>query len=258
MSQYESNQGTSDKSRYEFGSILVKSAKLRMILDEIRQIDLAEIEHLSFAIVGEAGTGKAMMAEYLQKTLYKTKSTIVKKAVEKASELGQTPCIFTTSTQNWVQLRSEVQNHNLKVIVMPTLRERKQDLGDLADFFLKVVSLMNGRPQLKLTEKALEMISQYSWPGQFYEFEAVLEAAHETALKSSSQLMLEPQHLNLNRMPQTFDVTVGMKLEEIERNFILQTLYFVHQNRTKAAEILGISIRTLRNKINQYRGEGYL
>lgn len=243
---------------YEFGSILTKSPKLKMILDELAQIENTKSARLSFAIVGEAGTGKSMMAQHIQKIIFKNAVVPFIKGTEKASELPAGAKIFTVSTQNWVQLRSEIQDENLKVIVMPSLKERKQDLADLADFFLKVLSLMNGRPQVKLTEKAAEMLIQYNWPGQFYEFESVLEAAYEMSLKTSSQLLLEPQHLSLNKMPQSFEVSVGMKLDEIERNFILQTLYFVHQNRTKAAEILGISIRTLRNKINQYRQEGYL
>ena len=250
MSQYE--------SQYEFGSVVVKSPKLKLILDELRQVVLPVRPGLSFVIVGEAGCGKNTMAQFIQKTIYKNQDVVIERNVSQISEIKKSSVIITTSQQNWINLKGELQTETAKVIFMPTLKERKLDLIDLAEFFLKVLSLMSGRPQLKLTEKAAEMILQYNWPGQFYEFEAILESAYETALKNSSQLLLEPQHLNINKLPQTLDVNVGMKLEEIERNFILQTLYFVHQNRTKAAEILGISIRTLRNKINQYRQEGYL
>ena len=245
-------------SQHEFGSIVVKSAKLILILEELSLIDLAKTPNISFAIVGEAGCGKSTMAEFIQKSIYKNKDILIQKNVTQASEVKQIPSILTTSTQNWIKLRGDLQTDQLKVIMMPTLKERKVDLLALADFFLQVLSLMNGRPQLKLTDKASEMIVQYNWPGQFHEFEAILESAYETCLQTSTQHLLEPQHLNINKLPQILDVNVGMKLEEIERNFILQTLYFVHQNRTKAAEILGISIRTLRNKINQYRQEGYL
>lgn len=245
-------------SNYELGSIIVKSPKLISVLEEIAQIDAIQNPKVCFAIVGEAGTGKSTMAQYIQQNVFKSHQVQIVKSVQKASDVSSNTKIFTILSERWSQLQNELQNENLRVIVMPSLKDRKQDLAELADFFLKVLSLMNGRPQLKLTEKAVEMIVQYSWPGQFHEFETSLEAASEIALKTSTQLLLEPHHFNLNKMPQTFDVSVGMKLEDIERNFILQTLYFVHQNRTKAAEILGISIRTLRNKINQYRQEGYL
>ncbi len=244
-------------SQYEYGSIAIQSPKLKLIIDELNLIDLSITPNISFAIVGESGCGKSTMAQYIQNKIYKNKEISIFKNVSQASEVLKRPVILTTSNQNWINLRNELHTEQLKVIVMPTLKERKFDLLNLADFFLQVLSLMNGRPHLKLTEKAAEMILQYSWPGQFYEFESILESAFETSM-SNKAVALEPQYLNINRLPQTLEVNVGMKLDEIERSFILQTLYFVHQNRTKAAEILGISIRTLRNKINQYRQEGYL
>ncbi len=71
-------------------------------------------------------------------------------------------------------------------------------------------------------------------------------------------ICLNTNHIVLNLPTKELEFTIGQKLDEVERKYILQTLYFVHQNRTRAADILGISIRTLRNKINQYREEGYL
>lgn len=244
-------------SRYEFGSIQVQSPQMKLIIDELSQIDLNQAAQTTFIIVGETGTGKNTMAQFIRKTLFKSKDILIQRNINLASEISHEAKIVTTSNQTWIKLRNEFQRENCRVVSMPTLKERKKDLLDLADFFLQVLSLMNSRPQLKLTEKASEMILQYGWPGQFYEFESTLEAAYEVAVKNES-LVLEPQHLSMNKLPQNLELNIGMKLEEIERNFILQTLYFVHQNRTKAAEILGISIRTLRNKINQYRMEGFL
>ena len=140
------------------------------------------------------------------------------------------------------------------MIAMPSLSDRRLDLQALAEFFLQVLSLMHNRPKVKLTEKALEKILQYGWPGQFYEFEEILENAFVLAMNG----LIEPEYLTMGPLSVEVGVPTGMKLDELERKYILQTLYFVHQNRTKAAEILGISIRTLRNKINQYRVEGYL
>ena len=117
---------------------------------------------------------------------------------------------------------------------------------------------MNNKKILKLTDKALEKLLQYNWPGQLSELESVLEEAYHFAHQNLSQLTIEPEHIELTLPLPESTFSIGQKLDEVERKYILQTLYFVHQNRTKAAEILGISIRTLRNKINQYREEGYL
>ena len=243
---------------YEYGSIQVESPKMKAIIDEVTQISQMQNSNLSFIIVGEVGSGKTTMAQYILKNIFKNQFTEIYENIIDSSEVKHKPAIITVQQNNWNEVKSDFSNSDFRLISMPSLKERKVDLVALADFFIQVISLMNGKPTYKLTEKAYEMILQYNWPGQFYEFESVLENAFEAALTSSSQALIEPQHLSLNKRTPTIEYNVGMKLEEIERNFILQTLYFVHQNRTKAAEILGISIRTLRNKINQYRQEGFL
>ncbi len=244
-------------NQYDFGSIQVKSLQLKMILDEISRIDIKGIPQFSFFVIGELGSGKNTMAQYVRKNVFKNRDILIQRNIAEASAIKPDAVIVTTTPQNWIKIRSEICSHKYHIIVMPNLKDRKEDLLNLADFFLQVFSLMNGRPQLKLTPQAAEMILQYSWPGQFYEFESVLEGAFEVATKNSVAA-IEPQFFVFDKLPAKLELNVGMKLQEIERNFILQTLYFAHQNRTKAAEILGISIRTLRNKINQYRTEGYL
>jgi DNA-binding NtrC family response regulator len=243
---------------YEYGSIHVESPKLKMILDELHQVARFKNFNFSYIIIGDAGSGKTTMAQYIQKNIFKNSNIEIYENISEANSVQTSPSLMTMNLVSWAQLKSSFSNEKYRVIAMPALKERKADLIALADFFIQVISLMNGKASFKLTEKAHEMILQYNWPGQFYEFESVLENAFEVASTSSSQFLIEPQHLSLNKRSPTIEYNVGMKLEEIERNFILQTLYFVHQNRTKAAEILGISIRTLRNKINQYRQEGFL
>ncbi len=243
----------------EYGSIQVSSPTLISILEDVLKIDLLQSSQLNFVIIGETGVGKHTMAQFVQKTVYKNKDIKIIRQIDQPGQIcGNINAIYTISPKNWIQLRSSFQQLQLHVISMPTLKERKNDLASLANFFLQVLCLMSGQNKFSLTEKSIEVITQYNWPGQFYEFESVIENALESALKSHSNLLIEPEHLSLHLKPQNFEFSVGMKLDEIERQFILQTLYFVHQNRTKAAEILGISIRTLRNKINQYREEGFL
>ncbi len=238
---------------HEFGSIEILSPSMRAILDNLAQ----QSSEQTFVITGDLTTGKSLMAEHIKKTIYKSHAIEVYENVDDVVAVAK-PAIYTVNTQSWMQIKDKFNLNACHVITMPNLQERKADLPQLAQFFLQVLGLMNNQPAFRLTEKALEMICQYDWSGNFREFETVLETAVQIANEEEAKGFIEPVHLNLNLNPKTLDFTVGMKLDEIERKYILQTLYFVQQNRTKAADILGISIRTLRNKINQYREEGYL
>jgi len=223
-------------SAIEYGSIQVKSPVMLELFNEIAVIDPSD----AIYIIGEKGCGKKMFAQHLKRLLSKTFS----------GEMN----IVTMTTDEWIEKSNAGIAHTHKVIMMPSLCQRRADLIPLAEFFLQVLSLMNNSQKVKLTEKAIEKILHYEWPGQFYEFEDVLE----NAFMKAEHGLIEPELLTMRTSSVEVGVPVGMKLDELERKYILQTLYFVHQNRTKAAELLGISIRTLRNKINQYRIEGYL
>lgn len=139
---------------------------------------------------------------------------------------------------------------------------QKERVIQIIDFNLNVIKLMLNKENIHLSDKAKEKIIQKASTNQGDEnilSEAELELVLESAAKKCRNNIIEPDdilfkedHLNNLAIP------VGLKLEDLERKYILQTLYFAEQNRTKAADILGISIRTLRNKINQYRLEGFL
>ncbi len=233
-------------SSIDYGSIQVKSTSMQSILSELHSLKMSDI----IFIVGAKGSGKTTLAEFIKQSVFKNSAILISDLYQSSKNCG----IFTLSNNEWLNISNSMNPDNFKLILMPNLNERRADLADLADFFLQVLSLMHNKPKVKLTEKALEKILQYKWPGQFYEFESVLE----NALLKVENGLIEPEFLTMGPMQTDVGVPIGMKLEELERKYILQTLYFVHQNRTKAAEILGISIRTLRNKINQYRFEGHL
>ncbi len=137
---------------------------------------------------------------------------------------------------------------------MSILVQRKTEISKTIDFNLNVLQLMHNKTNLILTEKAKEKLMQYEWPDDPQMIEEVLEKAVHKCKNNH----IEPEDIDLKIGETELEVPVGLKLEFVERQYILQTLYFVQQNRTKAAEILGISIRTLRNKLNQYRMEGHL
>jgi two-component system, NtrC family, response regulator AtoC len=137
---------------------------------------------------------------------------------------------------------------------MSAYMTRKEEVLKTIDFNLNVLQLMHNKPGLILTEKAKEKLLQYEWP----EDPQMIEDLLEKAVQKCKNNHIEPEDIDLKIGENELEVPVGLKLETVERQYILQTLYFVQQNRTKAAEVLGISIRTLRNKLNQYRLEGHL
>lgn len=233
-------------NQMNYGSIVVKSPAMLQVLHGLMALKSSDL----IFIVGCKGSGKSMLAQHLQQTVFRDQNVRISDAFDASAATG----IFTLNTPDWENLILNIKSKSFNMIAMPSLSDRRLDIQALAEFFLQVLSLMHNKPKVKLTEKALEKILQYGWPGQFYEFEEILENAFVLAMNG----LIEPEYLMMGPLSIEVGVPTGMKLDELERKYILQTLYFVHQNRTKAAEILGISIRTLRNKINQYRVEGYL
>ncbi|OQY09510.1 MAG: hypothetical protein B6I30_09720 [Desulfobacteraceae bacterium 4572_187] len=137
---------------------------------------------------------------------------------------------------------------------LPPLRERKDDIPWLADYFIEKYCDINRRSVKGLTQEALASLMQMPWKGNVREFENVIERA---VLMCKGDF-IDAEHLFLtekNKQPVTaahpFMPTISLK--EMERNVIFTTLDQTNGNRTHAAEILGISVRTLRNKLNEYR-----
>ena len=237
---------------YQYGSFKIQSAAMLNVLDDLA----LNADKKFFIITGDVGSGKTTMLNYVQKlffagqniTLFDDKEPIVTAA----------PTILTTSKELAIEMTRKFDRKLTHVVEMPNLCDRKADIVNFAGFFIEVLGLMNNSKPFKLTDKAAEKLLQYNWPGNFHELETVLERAFENSQSEDQRALIEPEHIELNLQMKEIEFSIGQKLDEVERKYILQTLYFVQQNRTRAAEILGISIRTLRNKINQYREEGYL
>ena len=237
----------------QYGSFEVQSTSMKNILANINQ----NTDKKFFVVVGEPGSGKTTTINYIHQTVFGNQPVTF---IEDGSNLpeGAEAALVACSKEMAFDYLKQIDISRALVIELPQLAGRKNDLLPFAQFFIQVLSLMNNKKSLKLTEKAAEKLLQYDWPGQFYELESVLEESYHLAHQDESKMSIEPEHIQLNLPTKGSEFSIGQKLDEVERKYILQTLYFVHQNRTKAAEILGISIRTLRNKINQYRQEGFL
>ncbi len=140
---------------------------------------------------------------------------------------------------------------NVIPVHIPPLRNRVSDLKMLTHHFVESACILNGMSIKKISGDALEKIMKWGWPGNVRELQNIIERA--VLLCASDEI--DENHLEINS--EGFDIkslpfTPGMTLDEVEKFLILKTLEFTEENRTHAAKILGISIRTLRNKLNEY------
>ena len=146
---------------------------------------------------------------------------------------------------------------NVIPIQLPPLRERREDIVPLAEYFLHHLCKEAGLPPKSLSADAKQKLLDYYWPGNVRELANVIERTivmHPDTLIQTEHLSLDPlKQKSLPLLATGSSLPVGMTLRELEKQFILETLSKENQNRTKAAKILGISIRTLRNKLSFYK-----
>lgn len=146
---------------------------------------------------------------------------------------------------------------NVVPLVVPPLRERRDDIPLLVSHFIEKYCVMNRKEKITISDEALSVIIDQPWKGNIRELENTIERA---VLISGGSTIL-PEHLILKTagvqgaVNRPVNLTVGTSVREMERNLIEKTLKDVNENRTHAAELLGISIRTLRNKLKEYRTE---
>ena len=141
-------------------------------------------------------------------------------------------------------------------LIVPPLRERFEDIPLLVEHFIQKHHDSSTKPLPWFTPTAMEKMMQWSWPGNVRELENTVERALLMCDKESVDaewLMLdEPSESVVAASGDTF---VGMTVRDLEERLIFQTLKHVNHNRTHAAEMLGISIRTLRNKLREYQND---
>lgn len=145
-------------------------------------------------------------------------------------------------------------------ISLPPLKERKDDIEAFADYFMKKYSASNSVPEKKFSSGALKKLLTYHWPGNVRELE---NSIHRAVLLSQKN-EVEEEAIVLDHEPKnegsgegaSITSLVGRTMESVEKELILTTLDHCLGNRTHAANILGISIRTLRNKLKEYGNGG--
>jgi DNA-binding NtrC family response regulator len=156
---------------------------------------------------------------------------------------------------------------NLKI---PPLRERPADIVEIAQHFARMYAEANGVPVRPLSADAQKQLQLSRWPGNVRELENTIHRAVllATGDEIGADAILSPDGVRLDQTkPQAVAhatmaaeavtrALVGRTVAAVERDLILETLKHCLGNRTHAANILGISIRTLRNKLNEYAADG--
>ena len=142
---------------------------------------------------------------------------------------------------------------NVISVKLPPLRERDEDIGLLVEYFLKEFSGVHGKPLHSISEGALSMLKKQGWRGNIRE----LKNAIQRAVLMSSQSILTPQDFGSEEkdVPEERreEDPSTLSLRVMEKKLIYHALEKTNGNRTHAAKILGISIRTLRNKLSEYK-----
>jgi two-component system response regulator FlrC len=188
--------------------------------------------------------------------------------------------ILATSNRNLVEAVREgifredlLFRLNVVNLKIPPLRERPADVGELAHFFIKKYAEANRVPARPLSADARRALMLNRWPGNVRELENMM---HRAVLLSTGdeigvEAILSPDGARLDQAKgpaavihaamaaeQVTRALVGRTVADVERDLIIETLKHCLGNRTHAANILGISIRTLRNKLNEYSADGVL
>ena len=146
-------------------------------------------------------------------------------------------------------------------IRIPPLRDRRDDIDRLAVHFAKRLAAINGLPNRALAPSALQSLRRYDWPGNVRELEdvihrAVLLARGQT-IESDAFVLSDGRQIDTagDKLPMVeceMESLVGRSVADVERELILQTLKHCGGNRTTASTILGISVRTMRNKLKSF------
>lgn len=279
-------------SYFDFDALHIEDRRMH----EVKQLSLQLAStQASLLLVGEAGVGKTSLARYIYTKSRSARlycldcknaggfdfsrvdgGTLLIEDLDCASVAlqndlmklvertdGTRPRFISTSRRDLRALVKQEQFrqdlfYKLAVVhlELPRLEDRRQDFQNIVNFILEVSQIMHGKSGLRLTAEGFDRLNSWNWPGNIRELENVLERA--VVLAKSS--LIGPESIQFEAVVEDMDLDFapGMSLSEVEKRLIIQTLELTAQNRTRAAQMLGISIRTLRNKLNEYKEAGVL
>lgn len=274
-------------SYFDFDALHIEDKKV----NEAKQLSLQLAPtQASLLIVGDAGVGKTSLARYIytksrSSRLYVLEcknpggfdfarvegGTLIVEDLDAASSAIQTelmklaertdgtkPRFISTSRRDiraMVKQEQFRQDLFYKIAVvhleLPRLEDRSADFQNIVNFILEVSQIMHGKSGLQFSADAYSRLNTWNWPGNIRELENVIERS--VVLAKNSVISADSIQFEAVAEDMSVDFAPGMSLSEVEKRLILQTLELTAQNRTRAAQMLGISIRTLRNKLNEYK-----
>lgn len=143
---------------------------------------------------------------------------------------------------------------NVFTIKLPPLRERPEDILLLAQKFIEEFNLKNDRDVKGISREAFQVLKNFSWPGNVRELKNVMERAVIVCTGDFIELADLPDTLTSKaaKAP-TVEFRLGTTMDEVEKQFLFHTINFVDGNKTKAAKLLDISLKTLHNKLAKYK-----
>jgi DNA-binding NtrC family response regulator len=148
---------------------------------------------------------------------------------------------------------------NVFTIELPPLRDRPEDIPDLVEHFTREFSEADSRPAKGVNNEAFEVLRSYRWPGNVRQLRNVIQRAlivSNGALIEANDLPPEIRRLSGNTAG-AFELPLGSSLDDLEREFIRRTLEFTSGNKPRAAELLGISLKTLYNRLERYQAKDW-
>ncbi|MCF7886315.1 MAG: sigma-54 dependent transcriptional regulator [Candidatus Marinimicrobia bacterium] len=146
---------------------------------------------------------------------------------------------------------------NVFPIKVPPLRNRTGDIPILINHFINKFKKKYNYEDKDISQELIDVLCNKKWPGNVRQLENLVERA---ILYSGENSKLKIEHFDMESHPISIDdeqmSNDFVTIDEMEKRLILRTLKKTDNNRTKAAEILGVSVRTIRNKLNQYKEDG--
>jgi DNA-binding NtrC family response regulator len=141
---------------------------------------------------------------------------------------------------------------NVVNIKLPPLRERREDIPFLVQFFIEKYNQKYGMKVKGVSQRALHVLADYHWKGNVRELENTLESVMVVNSPEVIDLLHLPQEIRDSRRgPETISFKIGTPLEDVEREILLQTLKATKGNKRKAAQLLGINVRTIHRKMGE-------